>query len=239
MTDSIWPVRLHQSEKSFCPSRHYLPHRALWLYRPIKTNQPPIQFGPFRHQIVVSLTEHHGRPSSLFVFCCALSGAVGSNNCVSCSEIARCSLFLSALYWNLDLVPLWWLSPSVSEELMVSPSPLWISSSSAELSLLPPLILNFQYFLSSLAFLSARHISPWPLHFPPLALFVLFSIASPFSPLSNFTLASYLSSSIALFCFTSVWHPGDTLHVSGQKASECNLLNWNVMVRQHTRMRNS
>lgn len=194
MTDSIWPVRLHQSEKSFRPSRHYLPHRAVWLYRPIKENQPPIQFSPFRHQIVVSLTEHHGRPSSLFVFCCALSGAVGSNNCVSRSVIVRCSLFLSALYWNLDLVPLWWLSPSVSGELMVSPSPLWIFSSSAE-------FLNFQYFLSSLYLLSIS----LPGHY---IFFILLSLSyspAPFSPLSIFPLASYLSSSIALYCLTSVW----------------------------------
>lgn len=223
MTDSIWPVRLHQSEKSFCPSRHYLPHRALWLYRPIKTNKPPIQFSPSCHQIVVSLTEHHGRPSSLFVFCCALSAAVGSNNCVSCSVIVRRSLFLSGLYWNLDLVPLWWLSPSVSGELMISP--------------LPPV--NFLLFISPSPFstFNISHppwlpISPWPLHFLHLALFVS-SVKLPSCLLSVLLHRSFL------FYLSLTWHPGDALHVSGQKASECNLLNWNVMVRQHTRMRNS
>lgn len=190
--------------KSFCPSPHYLPHRTLWLHRPIKTNKPPIQFTPFCHQIVLSLIEHHGCPSSLFVFCSTLSGAVESNNCVSCSAIVRCSLFLSALYWNLDLVPLRWLSPSVSEELMVSPSPCEF----------PPLQLNYPFS----PYCSLSHLSIFPI----LWLFYLFTsslpdhyifsillslcltlLPSPFSTLSQFSLPSYLFTSIALFCLQS------------------------------------
>lgn len=168
-------------------------------------NPPPIQFTTFCHWIVVSFIEHYGCPSSLFVFFCSpLSGAVESNNCVSCCVIMCCSLFLLGLYWNLDPVPLQWLSPSVSEELMVSPSPCEFS----------PLQLNYPSFSLLLSFSTfnisslASHISPPYLSFttifPPSCSLCLTPLPPPFSTRSQFSLASYPSTSIALLCLTLV-----------------------------------
>lgn len=116
-------------------------------------------------------------PELTLCFCSILSGAVESNNCVSCSVIMQCSRFLSGLYWNLDPVPLQWLSPSVSEEPMLSPSPCEF----------PPLQLSF---LAG-SYLSFRHYIPSFLFCPLLPLF---------SHLSQF---SYLCTSIALSCVPS------------------------------------
>ena len=154
-----------------------------------------MQCSLFCHQIVV---EHHGCPGSLVVFCSSLSGAVESNNCVSGFVIMRCSLFLSGLYWNLDPVPLQWLSPSVSEELMVSPSPCEFPPLQLNYPFSPYCTLSQLFNISSPASLSSRLISASPLHFPHLAPPVLFLLPSPVSPLSQFSLASYLSTSIAL-----------------------------------------
>ena len=131
-----------------------------------------MQCSLFCHQIVV---EHHGCPGSLVVFCSSLSRAVESNNCVSGFVIMRCSLFLSGLYWNLDPVPLQWLSPSVSEELMVSPSPCEF----------PPLQLNYPFS----PYCTLSQLSIFPLQLPYLlALSLLHHYISPILlPLSYFS----------------------------------------------------
>ncbi len=138
---------------------HFVPPVIILLIAPcdctgqLKWISLPSSSPLFCHQIVVSFVEHHGCPGSLFVFCSTLSGAVESNNCVSCCVIMRCSLFLSGLYWNLDPVPLQWLSPSVSEELMVSPSPCEF----------PPLQLNYPF--SPYCSLTQLSIFPLRLHY--------------------------------------------------------------------------
>lgn len=105
-------------------------------------------------------------------------------------------------------------------------------------------------------------LSSWIIHSLPIALFLnfqYFPLWAPYLPPLTLLLCHYVSSilltvllsSILLcqihFCLLSVHldrtslshlgvapYPEDALHVSGQEASECNLLNWNVMVRKHT-----
>lgn len=125
---------------------------------------------------------------------------------------------------------------SVSEELMVSASPCEFS----------PLQLNYPF--------SPLQLSIFPLWLPCLlavslrrhyisSIFLSLSYSATFSFLSSVTILSCLLSVLLnrslLSYFSRTRYPKDALHVSGKEASECNLLNWNVMVRQHTRLRNS
>ncbi len=133
--------------------------------------------------------EHHGCPNSLFVFCSTLSGTVESNNCVSCSVIMRSSLFLSGLYWNLDPVPLQWLSPSISVELMVSPSPCEF----------PPLQRNYPFSPRC----APSQLSIFPLYLPVLS-FLHHYIFSILFSLSYSPTCSFLSSVTIHSCLLSV-----------------------------------
>lgn len=124
---------------------------------------------------------------ALCFFGSTLSGAVESNNSVSCSVI----VFSVSLYWNLDLVPPQWLSLYVSEELMVSPSSVNFHLSS-QIIHSPPLL----YF-------STCNMS-YPLSVLWTTCSLLFPIPPPFPPLSQLSPVSYLSTWNTPFCLPSL-----------------------------------